>query len=227
MLINTMDASVVAPLIAQGVNENATAQDMIRSVMAQLDADTAATIAWALNANPQMTTWLLQALDPGIVAGLLNANPDLIASLLSNLDGEVIADALNAEYARHPGSSLIERILGSDYMSGANLANSLDAYGFDFLRDLMANLDGTVIAGAINGNPGAIDLVGDLVAWMNPYFVKELVNRSDINGALKNLWLTIQAYRASNILLLIPTVIQIRRAEIYVPPNRPTSPPPW
>ncbi|MDI6832184.1 MAG: hypothetical protein QME88_12765, partial [Actinomycetota bacterium] len=126
-----------------------------------------------------------------------------------------------------PGSSLIERLLGSPHMSGANLANTLDAVGLNFLTGLIANLDGTMIANAINDNPGAVNLLADLVAYMNPYFVQALVNNSDTNGALKNLYMNVTIYRASNPLLqLMPPDLQIRGAAVYIPPNKPSGPPP-
>jgi len=51
----------------------------------------------AMKANPDMTSWLLQELDPSTLTSLLFDNPDVIIGLVSSLDGSVIADAVNAE----------------------------------------------------------------------------------------------------------------------------------
>jgi len=65
--------------------------------MEKLDATTALSIAMAMKANPDMTSWLLQELDPSTLTSLLFDNPDVIIGLVSSLDGSVIADAVNAE----------------------------------------------------------------------------------------------------------------------------------
>jgi hypothetical protein len=224
-LIQNLNAGAVAPVIASGVNNNAAVQAMIPTLMNQLNAATAQTIALALNANPSMTSWLLQALDPAMVADLLNTNPDFIADLLPNLDGSVIANAINAEYAMHPGSSLIERLFASPDMSGANLADTLANFGLPFLTDVLSNLDGTMVAAAINGAP--TDFLSELVAYINPYWVEVLLDTSDIMGAIKNLYVNISVYDASNWMLqMMPADLQIRGAEIYIPPAVPPGPPP-
>jgi hypothetical protein len=86
-LVNNLNAGVVAPLIAAALDANAASQTMLQAVMGELDATTGHTIALALNANPDMTSWMLEALDAGVVADLLNDNSAFLSGLISNLDG--------------------------------------------------------------------------------------------------------------------------------------------
>ncbi|RJP26051.1 MAG: hypothetical protein C4536_16470 [Actinobacteria bacterium] len=234
-LVTNLDAAWVGPVAASAVNSNAAVQAMIPTIVNLLDAQTGITMAQAMNANPNMTDWMLKALDAGVVADLLNNNPAFLGGLVSNLDGAVVAGAVNAEYAMHPGSSLIERLLSSPEMNGANLADSLDAYGLNFLTGLLGGLDGTMVAAAINGNPGATTFLADVIAYLNPYFVAALINESDTNGAVKNLitWIhTYYAHSANPIINLLiqgllvnqDAELQIRTAQVFIPPNRPITP---
>ena len=51
VLIDSLDASLVAPVITAGINSNAAGQTMIQEILSQLDAGTAQSTALALNAT--------------------------------------------------------------------------------------------------------------------------------------------------------------------------------
>jgi hypothetical protein len=191
-LILNLNASAVAPLIASGVNENASMQAMIPALMGELNPTTAQTIAMAMNANPEMTSYLLQDLDPSTVTAVLSNkdNQDAIIGLISHMDGSVIAKALNAEYDL-PGESLVERMI--PFMSGVEIADILSEFGYEFLVDLMTHLDGRMVARALN-NAGE-DFLSQLIAFIDPDFVIDLINAEanpdysvgELGGAIKNL----------------------------------------
>jgi hypothetical protein len=199
-IINNLNAGAVAPLIAAGVNSNAAAQSMIPAVMQQLSPATAQTMALAMNANPEMTSWLLQELEPSTVTGLLFDNSDVIIDLIGNMDGSVIAEAVNAEYDMHPGSSLIERMIPT--MSGAEIADLLSEFGYEFLVELMANLDGGMVARALN-NAGQ-DFLSELIAFFDPDLFIDMLDAEGVpdfyggsagmGGSIKNLNISIFIY---------------------------------
>jgi hypothetical protein len=221
-LLHNLNAAVVGPMLSAALNANAASQTMIQSLVAQLNPDTAQTIALALNANPDMTHWMLGALDPHVVADLLNGNPSFLSNLISNLDGRVIANAINEEYKMHPGNSFLERLMSAmvTQQAGRTLAETLNDYGYDFLLGLINNLDGAVVASAINGNPGAKRFMTDLLSYLDPYDVVALINNSSDTGALKYPWFQLWSYRTS---LGLPTQVYIKLLEgaVYIPPNEP------
>jgi hypothetical protein len=120
-------------------------------------------------------------------------------------------------------------------MNGGDLANALSDNGLNFLTGLLSTLDGSVVASAINGNPGAVSFLADLIAYLNPYFVESLINSSSDTGAIKNLITSIQTYYAHSndlfINLLVQFIVgqvgdlQIKGARVYIPPDKPTGPP--
>ncbi|MBC7231074.1 MAG: hypothetical protein H5T74_11880 [Actinobacteria bacterium] len=167
-----------------------------------------------------------------MVTGLLSDHPDVISGMLSDLDGEVVARAINTEYARHPGSSLIERLLGSPHMSGADVADLLNRAGYQFLAGLLANLDPEPVAEAVN-NAGE-EFLTDLLAFMDPDLVVGLC-RADRDpdykagirgGALKDLNIHLFVYAAIGLPLpLGPAEFKVFDLGIYVPPDIPAMPP--
>ncbi len=242
-LITTLSATYVAPLIASGLNGNPAVGNMLPGLLQQLDATTAHTIALALNANPDMTSLLLQELDPAFVARILADNSDFLAGMISNLDGSVIADAINAEYAmhnvgpvEHPELSLVGRLLASPDFSGADLAELLNVAGYDFLVDMLSNLDPGPIAAAINNSGEAF--LTKLVAFLDPDLVVAAIKADRTpnyiagipGGGVKDLNVHLYVYKAmgSPLIKLGPGEFKVFDADIYIPPAIPDMPPyPW
>jgi hypothetical protein len=235
-LVSNLNATDVASVIAQGVNANAASQTMIKAVMDKLSANTAQTIALALNANPDMTRFLLKYLNPDTLAAVVNQNAILqpkssptdagnfLAGLISNLDGSVIASAMNDEYTQ-TGSSLIYRLLTSPDMNGANLANTLNYYGSNMLLGLINNLDGKMVADAINNNPGAKTFLTNLVAYLDPYQLTNLTKQSNADGFMKAVWFYIWVYW-TNLAGPAPSTLtfKILDAGVWIPPDSPPYP---
>ncbi|NPV60527.1 MAG: hypothetical protein HPY75_12825, partial [Actinobacteria bacterium] len=155
-----------------------------------------------------------------------------VSGLLSNLDGAVVARAINAEYALHPGSSLIERLLSSPHMSGADIADLLNRAGYQFLVDLLVNLDPGPIAQAVN-NAGE-EFLTDLLAFIDPDLVVGIL-RADQDpdytigrrgGAIKDLNIHLYVYAAIGLPLpLGPAEFKTFDAGVYIPPDIPEMPP--
>ena len=234
-MINSLNAAAVAPVIAAGLNGNPAVGNMIPDLLKTLDATTAHTIALALNANPSMTSLLLKELKPAFVAGLLKDNSLFLSGLISNLDGAVIANALNAEYAmhtvsgvEHPENSLLGRLFASPDFNGADLADLLDTAGYDFLVDLLANLDGAPIAQAIN-NAGQAFLT-EFIAYLNPDLILNVIRADrdpvsptgDGGGGIKDLNIKIYVYELAGLPIpLGDAEFKTLDVGIWIPPDLP------
>ncbi|MDI7251743.1 MAG: hypothetical protein QME89_04205, partial [Actinomycetota bacterium] len=129
--------------------------------------------------------------------------------------------AVNAEYAMHPGSSLLERLL--PLMSGADLAELLNDYGYQFLVDLLSNLDGAPVASALN-SPAGETFLTELLAFMDPDLVVDLIKAEPDwpnGGAVKELVVHIFVYR-TELIPLGPSRFRVMDAGIYIPPSYPS-----
>jgi len=243
-LVSQLNASSVGPLIAEAVNRNSASKGMVSAILGELNSTTAQTLASALNANPDLLKLMLREIDPAVLADVLNQNAVLppktsptapvnfIANLLANLDGKVIAQAINDEQAQ-TGSSIIYRIMTSPNSTGANIANTLNFYGYQFMVDLLSNLDGSIMAHAIN-NAGK-RFLSELIAFLNPDLVVNLI-RAEPNpvyepsndpsqwvrgGVIKELNLNVFNFMTSLGIGFGGQVFKLTDAATYLPPDAP------
>ncbi len=229
------DTAVKVALVLNALPVGPAGNPFINGLMGALDANTAAVIAQGMNNKPELADAMIKELNDGpglaMIANAINNNSAFLAGLISNLNGGVIAGALNGEYAmRSPQiPSLLERIMPQ--MNGADLAKTLNDYGHDFLLGLISNLDGAVVAQGMNNLTDAGKTkVAQLIAYMDPYLIADLVNQTATGAYITGqLWVKAYAYR-SNLGLPAPLVFKIRKDNLgvaarvqYDPPPRP----PW
>jgi hypothetical protein len=227
-LLIKLNGPLVAEDLVAGLNANASSKHLIKGVLANLNATTGVTIAIALNANQKMTEWMLGALDPKGIADLLKDNTPFLSSLISNLDGSVIAEAINQEYQasrNEPDDKPFLEALMAE-MNGADTAKLLNEYGFNFISGLVENLNGEMVAKAINESPKAVDFLSELIAYMDPYDVAALTSRSNPNGALKDLWIYVVVYWSNLNFGQWDSylVYKMLDAGVWVPPDAPDWP---
>jgi hypothetical protein len=107
-------------------------------------------LANAMNANPQVTTRLLNYLSPAAVAAVVNVNQEFLRNLIGYLDPKVITQASEGSAAFVEGlmTNLDERVIGG-------VVNNRGS----FLSTLVGSLDTNRLAAAINANPEFLRLM--------------------------------------------------------------------
>jgi hypothetical protein len=214
------------------------------TIIQELNPTTAQIIASAVNTNPDLLKVMLEELDPGTLADVLNKNAllppktsptgpaNFMANLLANLDGKVIAQAINDEWSQ-TGSSIIYRIMTSKSSTGASVANTLNYYGYRFIIDLLSNLDGGIMAQAINDT--GEKFLSELFAFLNPDLAINLI-RAEPNpvyepandpsqwqrgGLIKELNLIVNNFMTNLGFGFGKQIFKVTDAGVYIPPDVP------
>ncbi len=146
--------------------------NFIKTLLANLDANAATAVAKAANVNPTFIEYILRNTDGRQMAETMNANPTFLENLIPLLDPNSLAHALNTALATPGGRS--------------------------FVNGLLANLQGEVVATALNANPqltqqlltaaqsGGNDLGGKIAGILNEALVASPSNNL-ITTLLRNL----------------------------------------
>ncbi len=157
-LVSGMDPKAVA----QAINEN---PGFLAGLIEELsDPEDLEATAQAINQNPDFLGYLLQYLDPQVIAGVINGHGEFLSRLVGKLDPAALAKAVNS----NPDFN----VKMMKYLDPQVIAGVINRNGA-WLTGLLPYLDTAVLAAAMNANP---DFTVRLVSFLDPYVIASAIN---------------------------------------------------